>query len=718
MLTAWAKKRVDRLYQVWAGPDPHTRPQGPVFDALSTTWRASRALYRHWVRSQQPILVMIDGQPRLTGCGSITGWTLARSGQVNSVQAWVGNQMIAESVPNYRRADAHVAYPFYPHQQMAGFRLCPPAGLLPDGVHALKVRAIDSDGYQAEMETLLTVDRFTQADDPNIVPDFTGTNREYQFWLKKYDRHKLPVIHNGPLISVIMPIYRPRIDQLLEAIASVRGQTYHQWELCLCDDGSCSELLTQKLETLADGDPYIKLTTLPHNMGISAATNHAIEFASGDYLAFLDQDDRLHPQALQAVASRIKQTAADLYFTDEDRIDDRGRRQEPFFKPGWSPDLLHTMMYVGHLTIYRRTMLQRTGLCDSRFDGTQDWELALRVTDQPGCKVEHIPGIFYHWRQGGHSALEHNNHLCHERGKSAVEDSLQRQGKRYRVETGPRPCTFHVLPPARTPRVSILIPTKDQPRLLERCLTSIRQRTEYPDIEIIVIDNGSTTPRMMRYLDQCPADRVLRIDEPFNHSMLNNQAAEIATGEFLVLLNDDTEVLSANWLTSMVEQGLREDVGAVGAWLIYPDGRTQHAGIILEDAAVARHLSDATMLDGLDRGLSQLTRDVSAVTGACLLIRRCLYLSIGGLDAELLPTSYNDLDLCLRLRHQGYRIVLSPRAKLIHNESASRKMDARDEVYRQTIRDRWSDQLKQERFWSSHLGQSGDWYRGLALQWR
>ncbi|MFT3881922.1 MAG: glycosyltransferase [Gemmatales bacterium] len=249
-------------------------------------------------------------------------------------------------------------------------------------------------------------------------------------------------------------------------------------------------------------------------------------------------------------------------------------------------------------------------------------------------------------------------------------------------------------------------------------MTSIRQRTEYPDLEIIVIDNGSATPRMLRYLDQCPADRVLRIDEPFNHSMLNNRAAEIATGKFLVLLNDDTETLSANWLVSMVEQGLREDVGAVGAWLIYPDGRTQHAGIILEEAAVARHLSDATMLDGLDRGLSHLTRDVSAVTGACLLIRRSLYQSIGGLDAQALPTSYNDLDLCLRLRHQGFRIVMSPRAKLIHNESASRKIDVRDEGYRATIRERWSDQLVQDRYWSSHLGQSSDWLRGMAFHWK
>ncbi|MFT3881921.1 MAG: glycosyltransferase [Gemmatales bacterium] len=438
MLAAWTKNKVDRLYRTWAGPDPHAPPQGPVFDALSTTWRASRALYRHWMRSQQPVLVMIDGQPRLTGCGSITGWALAHSGQIASIQAWVGNQLIAETVPTYHRDDAHVAFPSYPHQQPSGFRLCPPVEILPDGIHPLKVRAIDREGHRSEIEAILTVDRFTQSDDPHLLPDFSGTNREYQFWLRKYDRHKLPVVHNGPLISVIMPIYRPRLDHLLEAIASVRGQTYHQWELCLCDDGSDSPLLTQKLEAITHADPCVKLITLPQNMGISVATNHAMEYASGDYLAFLDQDDRLHPQALQAVTAQVKQTQADLYFTDEDRIDEQGRRKEPFFKPGWSPDLLHAMMYLGHLTVYRRAFLDRAGRCDSRFDGAQDWELALRVTDQPGCKVEHLPGIFYHWRTGGHSAQEAGNRLCHERGKTAVEASLQRRGQHHRVEAGPR----------------------------------------------------------------------------------------------------------------------------------------------------------------------------------------------------------------------------------------------------------------------------------------
>lgn len=717
MLTAWTKEQVNRLYRKWSGPDPHVRPEGILFQTLSTTWRTSRSLYRRWWRSQQPILLSVDGPARLTGCGSITGWVLARSGTIQSVEAWVNYQLIARCKPDHQRRDAHAAYPFYPCEQLAGFRLCPPVGILPDGKHSLLVKATDLEGHSTFVESLLTVDRFTMSDDAGMDADITGSNREYQLWLKHYDRHEIPEILNGPLISLVMPIYRPRIDHLMEAIASARQQTYQHWELCLCDDGSSNPNLTETLRAISSSEPRIKLTTLSYNQGISQATNQAIACSRGEFVALLDQDDRLHPQTLQAIAYQTQITPADVYYTDEDRLDARSRRLDPFFKPGWCPELLHSMMYLGHLCVYRRALLDRAGLCNSRFDGTQDWDLALRATEQPGCKVYHIPGVFYHWRLGGHSALEQNNRRCHELGREAVEMSLHRQDKAYRLETGPRACTFHLSPSANTPRVSILIPTRDNLGMLRRCLESIKQRTDYPDYEIIVIDNGSNQPEFLSYLASCPADRVLTINEPFNHSMLNNRAAEVATGDFLLLLNDDTEAISTHWLTSMVEQALGENVGAVGGWLIYPDGRTQHAGVMLEEAAVARHYSSAVMLDGLDRGLSLLNREVSAVTGACLLIRRELYFQSGGLDTEELPTSYNDVDLCLRLRSKGYRMIMTPRAKLIHHESATRRSDERDDRFRDIIRQRWLTELRQERFWNQHLGQSSDWHRGLAFHW-
>lgn len=717
MLAAWTKQQVNRLYRSWAGPDPHARPNGVLFQSLSNTWRGSRSLYRRWWRSQQPLLMALDGPPRLTGCGSITGWVLARTGVINSVQAFCGDKLIAHTTPNHLRSDAHAAYPFYPKEQLAGFRLCPQVGSLSDGLHPLRVIATDNQHRSIAVETNLVVDRFTLEDSAVIDPDLTGSNREYQLWLKRYDQHELLPCLNGPLISVVMPIYRPRLDHLHQAIDSVRNQTYDRWELCLCDDGSNNPHLTEELSRSESLDPRIKLMTLNHNEGISTATNRAIEMSRGEFIALLDQDDQLHPQALQAIALQTQEAPADLYYTDEDRLDARGLRLEPFFKPSWCPDLLHSMMYLGHLCVYRRSALEQTGLCRSHFDASQDWELALRTTDQPGCRVSHIPGVFYHWRLGGHSAQEEINRKCHELGHEAVEASLNRQNKAYRVEPGPRPCTFHLRPSAETPKVSILIPTRDNLPMLRRCLTSIRQRTDYPEYEILVIDNGSRSPEMLDYLQSCPCDRVIRIDEPFNHSMLNNQAAGQATGEILVLLNDDTEVLSRDWLTVMAEHASLPEVGAIGAWLIYPDGRTQHAGVVLEEASVARHVSSAIMLDGLDRGLSLLTREVSAVTGACLMVRRDLFQSLGGLDAIQLPTSYNDVDFCLRLRQNGYRVLITPRAKLIHHESASRQFDQRDEQFRSLMRQRWLEAIRNERFWNRNLGLSSDWMQGLAFHW-
>lgn len=718
MLAEWTRDQVNRLYRNWAGPDPHSRPQGLLFQTLSTTWRTSRSLYHRWWRSQQPILLQLDGPPRLTGCGSITGWVLSRSSPIATVQAFVAGKLLAQTTPDHVRNDAHAAYPYYPTEYHNGFRLCPQPGVLSDGQHPLVVKATNTSGEKITTESTLTIDRFTLADDPGIAPDLIGTDREYQLWLRSHDHHDLPECPHGPLISIVMPVFRPRLDHWHQAIESVKAQSYERWELCLCDDGSANPHLSEELACLAASDARIKVTTLPVNQGIASATNHAVRQSNGQFIAFLDQDDWLHRQALQAVALHTQHSPADLYYTDEDRLDLNGRRKQPFFKPAWSPDLLHTMMYLGHLCVYRRSALDQSGLCDSHYDGTQDWELALRVTDQPGCRVQHIPGIFYHWREGGHSARQLTNQRCHERGRQAVEASLFRRERRHRVEDGPRPCTFSTSPSAEQPRVSILIPTKDQPRLLERCLGSLHSRTDYPDFEIIVIDNGSSRPETVEYLRHCAADQVLRIDAPFNHSDLNNQAARVATGQFLVLLNDDTEILSRDWLAAMVEQAHCPEVGAVGAWLLYPDGRTQHTGIVLEYNAVARPLASALMLDGLDRGTSLLVRDVSAVTGACLLVRRQLYLDMNGLDSTTFPTSYNDVDFCLRLREKGYRIILNPQARLIHHESLTRRVDPRDEEYRHAMRERWSQELKSEWFYNSNLSQSADWHKGLAFHWQ
>lgn len=719
MLRHFLKQQVAGLYRLWAGPDPQRRPTGVLFRQLSRAYRASRCLYRRVLRPQPPVLLALDGEPRLSGCGSITGWAIGRDAPVVTVEAWVDRKRIAATKPNQERPDVWQRFGWYRSKNPSGFRLCPPAGLLGDGRYEMLVRATDERGNHHELRSDLVVDRFTLRDNPELRMDLVGSDREYQLWLHDNDCYPLPRIRSGPLISVVIPVYRPNLLYLQQAIASVREQEYPNWELCCCDDGSNDSALTYFLESLVREDKRFHLVTSEMNQGIAAATNRAIQASHGEYVAFMDQDDRLHPQALQAIASAISCEPADLYFTDEDRLDGQGHRVEPFFKPGWSRDLLLSMMYLGHLCVYKRTWLDRIGWLDSRFDGTQDWELALRSVTHSDCRIVHVPGIFYHWRVGGHSASVAKNQLCHERGKQAVMEALQRQRDGAIVEDGPRSCTFHIRHQMKSsPLVSILIPTRDRSDLLQRCLQSLRKRTDYQPLEIIVIDNASQSRARERYLRRCPADKVLRHDVPFNHSWLNNEAAQQARGDLLLFLNDDTEALHADWLQVMVEQAQRKEVGAVGAWLIYPDGRTQHNGIILCPNMVARHISTAMTRDGLDRGTGLLTREVSAVTGACLMMRKEVFLSAGGFDATAFPTSFNDVDLCLRLRGKGYRIIQCPRAKLIHHESATRQIDGREEEYRLLMRRRWGEQLQNEQFWNPHLAQFHDLQRGLAFHWQ
>jgi glycosyltransferase involved in cell wall biosynthesis len=665
------------------------------------------------------VLLALDGEQRLTGCGAITGWAIGRDSTIVAVEAWVDGRQVAATKPNQERPDVWQQFGWYRSKNPPGFRLCPPAGLLGDGRYEMLVRAFDERGNYHEIRSDLVVDRFTLQDDPELRVDLVGSNREYQLWLRDNDCYPLPHITHGPLISVIIPVYRPNLRYLQQAIASVREQAYPNWELCLCDDGSNDLALTQFLESLVREDKRFHLVSCEVNQGIAAATNRAMRPSHGEYVAFMDQDDRLHPQALQAIADAISSQPADLYFTDEDRLDDRGDRVEPFFKPGWSRDLLLSMMYLGHLCVYKRAWLNRIGWLGSHFDGTQDWELALRSTMHPDCRIVHVPGVFYHWRVGGHSASVAGNQLCHERGKQAVMEVLQRQRDGAIVEDGPRSCTFHVRHQMNSsPLVSILIPTRDRSDLLQRCLQSLRKRTNYQSLEIIVLDNGSRSGAAQRYLRRCPADKVLRYDGPFNHSWLNNEAAQQARGDLLLFLNDDTEALHADWLQVMVEQAQRKEVGAVGAWLIFPDGRTQHSGIILCPNMIARHISTAMTRDGLDRGSGLLTREVSAVTGACLMMRKEVFLSAGGFDATALPTSFNDVDLCLRLKEKGYRIIQCPRAKLIHHESATRRIDGSEEEYRRLMRQRWDEELRSERFWNPGLAQFDDLERGLAFHWQ
>jgi GT2 family glycosyltransferase len=505
------------------------------------------------------------------------------------------------------------------------------------------------------------------------------------------------------------------LDQLRAAVDSVVAQDYRYWELCLCDDGTRQPELTRYLHAICGSNTRIRFVSHPSNRGIAAATNQAILLADGDYVAFMDQDDLLAPNALSEIAQVLRDRPAKLIYTDEDRIDAHGCHVEPIFKPDWSPDLLLSRMYLGHLCVYRRPFLHQIGMLRSEFDGTQDYELALRATSQTS-QIVHIPKVLYHWRIGGNSAGAAFNLQCHERGRKAIAETLKRQCQAATVADGPTSCTFHVrYRHAELPLVSILIPTRDNPDLLRRCLRSIRRKTKYGRYEILVIDNGSRKPEMLNLLNTC-GERVLRLDMPFNHSRLNNLAAAEARGSLLLLLNDDTEAITSEWLTAMVEQAQRPEIGAVGAWLFQPDGRTQHAGIVLGLGAVATPLHSGILRDGLDRGTVGLIRDVSAVTGACLMMRRQLYFDIGGLDEDALPASFNDVDMCLRLRKSGFRIVQTPLARLYHHESASRTIGD-ERRYVQMMHERWANELRRDPFWNPNLPHGAEGNPSMAFHW-
>lgn len=697
------------------------RESSPVFRGLSWTWRWCRQTFHRLARRQPALLVVLDQpQPVLAGFGAITGWAVCRAGRVVHVEARVGGRVIAAARPTEAREDVRQRFPHYRGRGPLGFRLTPPPELLRDGPQALTITAWSDRGRSFQLATVLTVRGYRVMDDPTLPTHLQGSNREYQLWRRRGPTWAVPraIGSDGPRISVVMPVHRTPRHLLREAFDSVRGQTYPNWELCVGDDGSRQPELAELLEEYARSDGRIRVTSLPSNRGISAATHAAARLATGGAIALMDHDDVLAPTALAAVAAPLA-AGADLVYTDEDRIDPLGYHVAPFFKPAWSPDLVRGMMYLAHLCVYRRELWDHVGGPRSAFDGAQDWDLALRATEQ-ARSIVHVPGIHYHWRMGGNSATTHFNRVCHEHGRRAIAEALRRCGESGRVLDGPGPCTFHVRYdlPMSPPRVAILIPTRDRVGLLRTCLTSLRRHTAYPQVEIIVIDNGSTTAAMRRYLRRSPADRVLRVDEPFNHSRLCNLGVAATTADLVLLLNDDTQVRQADWLTAMVEQACRAKVGAVGANLRYPDGRFQHRGIVLGAGAGALPLNDHLTRDGLDRGSVRYIRNVSAVTGACLLMRRAVYQEIGGMDETGFPTSFNDVDLCLRLRRAGYWIVQTPLAELVHHETASRVVDAAaEEVYLTRLRDRWGDAIDHDPFWNRYLTRGRPAEAGLCYQW-
>lgn len=517
--------------------------------------------------------------------------------------------------------------------------------------------------------------------------------KTYANWISQFDtvtplarsalERKLRRLRRRPLISVILPVYNPELHFLEAAIASVKNQIYDAWELCLADDASTDPRVRPVLEEIAARDSRVKLVFREKNGHISACSNSALALATGQWCALLDQDDALAENGFALVALEAERhPQAGLIYSDEDKIDEKGARSNPFFKTDWNPELFLGQNYINHLGVYRTDLLRQIGGFREGFEGSQDYDLALRCIERLAPEqVRHIPRILYHWRMvsGSLAAIPDAKPYAKDAARRAIAEHGKRSGSPGQAVPCPENIEshrfIHALPEP-PPLASIVIPTRDALPFLERCLESIHARTDYPAFEIIIVDNNSREDETFAFFRQAEREKRARVvaePGPFNYSRLNNRAAAEARGEILVFLNNDTEIEDAGWLTEMISHAARREVGAVGARLWYPDGTLQHGGVILALGGVAGHA-----FPHIPRGhpgyfnRAFLQQNCSAVTGACLAVRKSVFEELGGFDEKNLSVTFNDIDFCLRLTERGYRVVWTPYANLVHYESASR----------------------------------------------
>ena len=486
---------------------------------------------------------------------------------------------------------------------------------------------------------------------------------------------------NAPLFSIITPTYKTDLGYLKSTVESVLSQTYEKWEWCIVDDGSGDPALTEYLESIKSDK--IKVLLNDNNKGIVGATNDALSIATGNFVGFLDHDDLLDKGALLHIALMCKEhPEADLIYTDEDKVLEDGRFVGPFYKPDWNYNLFLSSMYMCHFSVYRKSIIDKIGGIRTGFDGSQDYDLALRFIEQTK-NIFHVPKILYHWRITPSSTASSivNKPNARFNGMRALEDHLKRIDRKAIVAAGHFPGHYDVrYLMDNEPMVSIIIPFKDEIYVLNNLLKTF-ELTSYKNYEIILVDNNSEESETQEYLSKLSSNkkiRVVRYDKKFNFSKINNYAVSLCSelSEHILFLNNDIEIMHPDWLYNMVQHFIRPEVAAVGAKLLYLDHKIQHAGVIVGNNGVAGH--SHKMLWDWDPGYfsrPHLTQDITAVTGACMLVRKDEFLAVGGFDLKL-PTAFNDIDLCLKLRKKGKSIVYTPFARLYHRESHTRGYDS------------------------------------------
>lgn len=584
----------------------------------------------------------------------------------------------------------------------------------------------------------------TFADDRRLGPSSMASRTSYDVWRRRREmtsaererqKSTSKALTNPTTFSIIMPVYNPPPDCLEMAILSVLKQTYPHWQLCMVDDRSTDPRIAGILKRYAAADSRIILQFAEQNGGIAKTSNRALERATGDFIVLFDHDDELAEHALFKMDEAIRANpTADFFYSDEDKITPDGTHIDPFFKPDWSPDFFLSCMYTCHLGVYRRSVVERVGRFRPEFDQAQDYDLALRIVADiqkdaakggpaEASKIVHIPDILYHWRMipGSTALTARAKPKAEETARRAVAAYLDRVGKPGRVERGSAVGLHRVRYTIQgNPKVSIVIPTAGRRSMIRgndtwyalHCVKSIRKQTTYDNYEILVVDNDDLHPQLAKELDALGVIRV-PFTEPFNLSVKINLGAAKADGEYLILLNDDTEVQSPDWIESMLEVGQWPEVGAVGAKLLFEDGRLQHSGVTFVGRVPLHHFYAAPGdYPGYWHG-NLLIRNYSAVTGACVLVRTDDYHNVGGFDAEF-PLNYNDIDMCLKLRRLGKRIIYQPNAILSHFENASKEGIFQEEIDRFVAK--WGDEFTCDPYYNPNLTKvHGDYRLGAGI---
>ena len=566
---------------------------------------------------------------------------------------------------------------------------------------------------------------------PVGMPEAQSVDRnDYEEWIRRYDtidqhmrarmRAGIAAFSHPPLISVVMPTYNAKLQWLCDAIESVRGQLYPHWELCIADDASPDPAIRPLLEGFAAHDSRIKVIFRERNGHISAASNSALECAEGDWVALLDHDDLLPEHALYCVADAIiAHPDAGVIYSDEDKVDEQGRRFAPHFKGDWNPDLFFSQNYVSHLGVYRRSILAKIDGFRTSVEGSQDQDLLLRCLPHlKDDQIVHIPRVLYHWRAmaGSTASSTGEKRYTTEAGIKALRDHFASRSREVEVEAGFVPNTYRVRYPVPQPEplVSFLVPTRDHRILVETCVRSILEKSTYRNFEILILDNGSVEPDALEFFQKIQEEdhrvRVLRYDHPFNYSAINNFGVRHAKGSIIGLVNNDIEVISPEWLEEMVSHVVRPEIGCVGAKLYYSNDTVQHGGVILGlgDVAGHAHKSYPRHSHGYFSRLL-LVQALSAITAACLLVRREVFEHVNGLDEVNLKVAFNDVDFCLKVREASYRNLWTPYAELYHHESISRGAENTPEKlarFHQEVRfmiNKWGEKLRQDPYYNPNL---------------